>query len=103
MIKRRFFPLMCVVASLMSLTSCFPDHGYSSSSDFARVVTINRAANPLQLDADYTGEVFKLDNLTRLNRQPFTFGVGFDLVLSEIRVDSRRVVTDTMKMHELMP
>lgn len=64
MIKRRFFPLMCVVASLMSLTSCFPDPGFSSSSDFARVVTINRAANPLQLDADYTGEVFKLENLT---------------------------------------
>ncbi|MBR5841417.1 MAG: hypothetical protein IKY64_02230 [Bacteroidaceae bacterium] len=64
MIKRRLLPLMCVVASLMSLTSCFPDLGYSQSADFARVVTINRKANPLQLDADYTGEVFKLDNLT---------------------------------------
>lgn len=71
MIKRRLLPLMCVVASLMSLTSCFPELGYSASSDFARVVTIVRKsmgsygpADSVFLEADYTGEVFKLDNLT---------------------------------------
>ena len=63
MIKRNLFSVMCVVAMLMSLTSCFKETGYTMTSDFARVVTINREANPVQLVADYTGELFKLDNL----------------------------------------
>lgn len=61
MMKKILFAAACVLT--MSLTSCFKETGYSMTSDFARVVTINREANPLQLVADYTGEVFKLDNL----------------------------------------
>ena len=65
MIKKNLLLLMCVVASLMSLTSCFKDTGFSQTMDFARVVTIDRNATPLKLVADYTGQTFQLDNLTR--------------------------------------
>lgn len=64
MIKKRLFPLVCVVASLMSLTSCFEPAGYSYNATFSRIVTIDRSKSPLELVADYSNERFKLDNLT---------------------------------------
>lgn len=64
MIKKRILPLVCVVASLMALTSCFEETGYSYTSTFSRIVSINRKATPIELVADYTGEKFKLANLT---------------------------------------
>ena len=62
--KKNLFALVCVVASLMSLTSCLEEPGYSYNSTFSRIVTINRDKSPLELVADYTGEKFKLGNLT---------------------------------------
>ena len=62
--KKNLFALVCVVASLMSLTSCFEPVGYSYNSTFSRIVTINRDKSPLELVADYSNEKFKLDNLT---------------------------------------
>lgn len=61
--KKILFPLVCVLA--MALTSCFENTGYSYTSDFSRVVTIDRTTSPLQFVADYTGEKFKCDNLTQ--------------------------------------
>lgn len=64
MIKKRLFPLVCVVASLISLTSCLENTGFSYNSTFSRIVTIDRSKSPLELVADYSGEVFKPQNLT---------------------------------------
>ena len=60
--KNLLFCLACVATLLM--TSCWDEPGYSYTSTFARVVTIDRNAEPLKLVADYTGEVFKPSNLT---------------------------------------
>lgn len=60
--KKILFAAACVLT--LTLSSCFENAGFSQTGDFARIVTINRDANPLQLEADYTGETFKLDNLT---------------------------------------
>lgn len=62
MMKKILLASACVLT--LTLTSCFENAGFTQSSNFARVVTVNRNANPLQLDADYTGEVFKPENLT---------------------------------------
>ncbi|MBO7267828.1 MAG: hypothetical protein J6V12_08720 [Bacteroidaceae bacterium] len=62
--KKNLFALVCVVASLMSLTSCLEETGYSYNSTFSRIVTINRDKSPLELVADCSNEKFKLDNLT---------------------------------------
>lgn len=64
--KKVLFPLVCVMA--MSLTSCFEEPGYSQTMDFARIVTIDRNTVPLQLVADYSGEVYKLGNLTSVEQ-----------------------------------
>ena len=64
MIKKNLFALVCVVALLMSLTSCLEPAGYSYNATFSRIVTINRDKSPLELVADYSNEKFKLDNLT---------------------------------------
>lgn len=60
--KNLLFCLACVATFLM--TSCWDEPGYSYTSTFSRIVTIDRSATPLKLIADYTGETFKLDNLT---------------------------------------
>ena len=60
--KKLLFGLACVATFLM--TSCWDEPGYSYTSTFSRIVTIDRNATPLKLIADYTGETFKLDNLT---------------------------------------
>lgn len=60
--KNLLFCLACVATLLM--TSCWDEPGYSYTSTFARVVTIDRNAEPLKLVADLTGEVFKPGNLT---------------------------------------
>lgn len=62
MMKKILLASACVLT--LTLTSCIKNAGFTQSSNFARIVTVNRNANPLQLDADYTGEVFKLENLT---------------------------------------
>ena len=62
MMKKILFASACALT--LTLTSCFENAGFSQSSNFARIVTVNRNATPLQLDADCTGEVFKLENLT---------------------------------------
>ncbi len=70
MIKRKFFPLMWVMASTMMLTSCLKNTGFRETMDLARIVTIERNTNPygsvdsVRLIADYTGESFRPDNLT---------------------------------------
>ena len=64
--KKLLFGLACVTSVLM--TSCFEETGYSQTMDFARVVTIDRNSVPLQLVADYTGETFKLSNLTSVEQ-----------------------------------
>ena len=64
--KKLLFGLACVTSVLM--TSCFEETGYSQTMDFARVVTIDRNSAPLQLVADYTGETFKLSNLTSVEQ-----------------------------------
>ncbi len=64
--KKFLFGLACVTSVLM--TSCFEETGYSQTMDFARVVTINRNSTPLSLVADYTGEVYKLGNLTSVEQ-----------------------------------
>ena len=64
MITKRLLPIVCVVASLMSLTSCFEPAGYSYNSTFSRIVTIDRSKSQLEFVADYSNERFKLDNLT---------------------------------------
>lgn len=60
--KKTLFASACVLT--LTLTSCFPEVSFKQTADFARVVTIQRNTNPLELNADYTGEVFKLENLT---------------------------------------
>ena len=60
--KKFLFGLACVATFLM--TSCWDEPGYSYTSTFSRIVSIDRGATPLKLIADYTGETFKLDNLT---------------------------------------
>lgn len=70
MIKRKFLPLMWVMASIMMLTSCMKNTGFRETMDLARIVTIERNSNPygsvdsVRLIADYTGESFRPDNLT---------------------------------------
>ena len=53
MIKKRLLPIVCVVASLMSLTSCFEPAGYSYNSTFSRIVTIDRIARNARESAEY--------------------------------------------------
>lgn len=60
--KKTLFALVCALT--LVLTSCWDEPGYSYTSTFLRVVTIDRNADPLKLVADYTGEVFKPGNLT---------------------------------------
>ena len=64
--KKLLFGLACVTSVLM--TSCFEETGYSYTSTFSRIVTIDRSSTPLKLIADYTGETFKLDNLTSVEQ-----------------------------------
>ena len=70
--KKTLFALACVLT--LALTSCFKNTGFKQTADFARIVTVQRNASPLQLDADYTGEVFKLENLT-VEEQLSLFGL----------------------------
>lgn len=58
--KKILFPLVCVVCML---TSCLPEAIYESHITFSRIVTIDRASNPIRLKADLTNEVFKPVNL----------------------------------------
>ena len=60
--KRVLFCFACIATLL--LTSCLENTGYSYTSTFSRIVTIDHSATPVKLIADYTGETFQLDNLT---------------------------------------
>ena len=77
MTKRRFLPLMCVVASITMMTSCMKNTGFYQSADFARIVTIERYTNPYggadsaSFVADYTGEIFVPDNLNGTTLEHF--------------------------------
>lgn len=66
--KKKLSFLMLAMVSACMLTSCLEDTGYTQTMDFSRIVTINRNTTPLQLNADYTGEVFKLKNLTSVDQ-----------------------------------
>ena len=56
--KKILFAIACVMT--LALGSCIPsNNGFGYSTTFSRVVTIDTAKTPVQLVADYTGEVFK--------------------------------------------
>lgn len=64
--KKILFTMAAVM--IFTLTSCFEGTGFKQEGKFSRIVTINRSATPLQLDADYTDEKFKLSNLTSVDQ-----------------------------------
>lgn len=57
--KKILFALACVMATAMTLTSCFPETGYSYSQSFSRVTTVDTTETTVKFIADYTGEEFK--------------------------------------------
>ena len=60
--KKILFVLAGVIT--MAMSSCLPEPGYSYSTTFSRVATIDTTSTPIKFVADYTGEVFKgLSNL----------------------------------------
>ena len=60
--KKILFALAGVIT--MAMTSCFPESGYSYSTSFSRVATIDTTTSTVSFKADYTGEVF--DKITNL-------------------------------------
>ena len=60
--KKILFALAGVITMVM--TSCFPESGYSYSTSFSRVATIDTTTSTVSFKADYTGEVF--DKITNL-------------------------------------
>ena len=86
--KNLLICLACVATLLM--TSCWEEPGYSYTSTFSRVVTIDRNAQPLKFVADCTGEVFKPGNLT-MDEQLSLYGLeGADraIVSMELAVEN---------------
>ena len=63
MIKKTFFSFLCVVASLMSLTSCFDDTGYNQTQTFWQYVTIDTTGIAVKLISDYPYQEYTPDNL----------------------------------------
>ena len=62
--KKIVFCLLSLCA--MALTSCLPDTpGYSYTSTFARVVTIDHTVEPPRFYADYTNEQFEFSNIQK--------------------------------------
>ena len=62
--KKIVFCLLSLCA--MALTSCLPDSpGYTYTSTFARVVTIDHTVEPPRFYADYTNEQFEFSNIQK--------------------------------------
>ena len=62
--KKLVFGLLTLVA--VALTSCLPDSpGYTYTSTFARLVTIDHNTVPPRFYCDYTNEIFEFGNITK--------------------------------------
>ena len=60
--KKFVFGLLTLMA--VALTSCLPDSpGYTYTSTFARLVTIDHNTVPPRFYCDYTNEVFEFSNI----------------------------------------
>ena len=99
--KKILFASVCALT--MTLTSCFKDVPFTQTADFARIVTINRDASPLQLDADYTGEEFKLENLT-MPEQLSLFGLeNADRAFAYIHFETTDMTKSTLTLNSADP
>lgn len=61
--KNLLLTIVYVLVGAGLLVSCMSDEGYSASSTFNRIVTIDTASEKVKLNADCTGEVFQPINL----------------------------------------
>ncbi|MBR5964404.1 MAG: hypothetical protein IK000_09715 [Bacteroidaceae bacterium] len=60
---KKFF-LGCLALASLMLMSCLPDNGgYSYTTSFGRIVTIDHSSSPIRFICDCTGEVYEPENV----------------------------------------
>lgn len=91
---KKLLALVFVAALACSLSSCLPDDGYTYSSQFSRIVTIDHSVSPIRFYCDYTNEIMELDNIkTDSDLGPFNLK-NADRALIKIQLDAKATAAE---------
>ena len=73
---KKFF-LGCLALASLMLMSCLPDNGgYSYTTSFGRIVTIDHSSSPIRFICDCTGEVYEPENVKSDEELPMNLHAG---------------------------